>query len=53
MTDLKSFVQMMNNSKETFSKEKSGDDWVIKITSRGIRFYFNKEESFMYCCADQ
>ncbi len=49
MTDLKNFVQMMNNSQETFSKEKSGDGWVINITSRGIQFFFNEDESFHFC----
>ena len=43
---------MLNNSNETFSKEKSGDDWVIKITGRGMKFYFKKDESFSFCCVD-
>lgn len=50
MTDLKNFIHMLCNSNETFSKEKSGDDWVVKITGRGFRFYFSKDEKFQYCC---
>ncbi len=48
MTDLKNFIAMLNNSTETFSKEKSGKDWIIKITSRNINFYFNQDESFRF-----
>ena len=49
MTDLKTFVIMLSKSNESFSKEKSGDFWVVKITKRGIEFTFNKDESFYYC----
>lgn len=41
---------MLNNSNETFSKEKSGEDWGVKITSREITFYFNKDGIFQFCC---
>ena len=51
MTDLKNFISMLSNSQESFSKSKSGDGWVVKITSRGIEFFFNTDESFSFCYA--
>lgn len=49
MSDIQNFVQMLNKSKETFSKEKSSDGWMVIITSRKIEFYFNKDGDFQFC----
>jgi len=49
MTDLKTFINMLNNSEETFSKETSVNGYTVKILERNIVFYFNKDESFHFC----
>jgi hypothetical protein len=49
-TDLKNLITMLLNSNETFSKENSRNDWIVRITSRKINFYFNNDESFKFCC---
>ena len=49
MTDLKMFINMLNKSDETFTKEKSGKDWVVRITGREVHFLFNEDETFSYC----
>ena len=49
MSDLKNFIQMLNNSDECFSKTKSGDDWLITIIERKMEFYFKKDGSFRFC----
>lgn len=51
MSDLKNFIVMSSGSNETFSKEKSGEDWLVTITGRNIKFYFNEDETFRFCAS--
>ena len=48
-TDLQNLIIMINKSKETFSKEKSGEGWSIIVSGRDIQFYFHEDESFDFC----
>ena len=43
---------MLAKSDETFEKTKSGKDWNITVTGRGVKFYFNKDGSFLFLCKD-
>lgn len=48
MTELKTFVSMLNNADQEFTKRKSNNDWVV-TTSNDVEFHFNSDESFRMC----
>jgi len=48
MTDLQNIIVMLGKSDETFEKTKSGKDWKIVVTGRGVYFYFNEDGSFRF-----
>lgn len=48
MTDLQNIIVMLGKSNETFEKMKSGKDWVIIVTGRGVEFYFNEDGNFIF-----
>lgn len=48
MTDLKTFISMLNNSKESFSKEEYHFGFIVKLPKNNVHFHFKKDESFEY-----
>jgi hypothetical protein len=52
MTDLQYMIVMFAKSDETFEKAKSGNDWTLLVTGRGVKFYFNPDGSYCFCCQD-
>lgn len=50
MTDLQQTLLMFSESNESFEKKKSGKEWTIILPERGIKYYFNSDESFHFIC---
>ena len=51
MTDLQQMIAMLAKSDESFEKSKSGKDWRLTVTGRGVQFYFNEDGSFRFLSA--
>ena len=52
VSDLQNIIIMLAKSDEAFEKAKTGKCWTITVTGRGVKFYFNEDDSFHFICKD-